>query len=345
LILAVGQRGKVARFAQPAAGLPSAQGPVAVVGASGKVGSLVVQRLLEKGRPVVAVVKNESKAREVLGTDAQELTLLTVDLADPKADETLAQGLAGCTAVVMVSGAARITKLSDILWPPMLLGKTAHDKRDPTHPYFVNYEGVSRVLQAMRVLGIKKIVRLTGLSSTMPAFNPVSIIFNMLLSMTSKWHYYGEALLMQEPGLDYTIIRPGGLRDTQRGSTTGVQASATGAVPAPALVGRSDVADLCVESLENPRASRRGLSCRWVGEVAPGRFQGSLDQGSARWDLELAKLQVEPALISTNPMAAADAKARWYGIATSMVTYPLLALFLFTTKATILGLASMLGFR
>lgn len=64
----------------------SALRTVAVFGATGRVGQLVVQRLLSDGHAVQAVVRSSSKAAEVLGS-AAELECRVLDLAEASDDE------------------------------------------------------------------------------------------------------------------------------------------------------------------------------------------------------------------------------------------------------------------
>lgn len=56
---------------------------------------------------------------------------------------------------------------------------------------------------------VPKFVRLTGLTQGLPVWHPVSVLFNFLLSMSSKWHGRGEGAL-RASSLDYTILRPPG---------------------------------------------------------------------------------------------------------------------------------------
>ena len=67
---------------------------ILVVGATGQVGSLVVQRLRADGRPVRAMVRDPATATDLAATGAE---LVVADLAHP---ETLDAALAGVDAVV-----------------------------------------------------------------------------------------------------------------------------------------------------------------------------------------------------------------------------------------------------
>jgi len=105
----------------------------------------------------------------------------------------------------------RFSKLSDIYSDPGF---------DFTHPYCVNYLGTQRVLEAIKANNVKKLVRLTGALVGKPAFSPFVVLFNVLLSMTVKWHERSE-LAIRASGIDYTCIRPPGIRDEFPAAVTG----------------------------------------------------------------------------------------------------------------------------
>ena len=250
-----------------------------------------------------------------------------------------------------MSGALRFSKLSDFL-PWRLLGNDPMSWcSDKTHPYFVNYLSMvtlAKVLSAKRSqqsdedgeVQVPKIVRLTGLSVGLPGTNPVSLIFNTLLSLTGKWHARGERVLRQS-GLDYTILRPGGLADGARPPGVAVQAVAVNSdgtsVPPPARLGREDLASLAVQCLGGGRraTARTTLACRWVGATQP-KAQGVVGDGSAEWGGELAKLDAAAMAVVEQDMANAPLPRKAGGVA--LLVYPALAL----GCKFILGLAAAL---
>lgn len=54
------------------------------------------------------------------------------------------------------------------------------------HPYNVNYVGTMNILEAAQKARVKRLVRLTGLSVGLSAFNPFAYLLNLVLSMTIK---------------------------------------------------------------------------------------------------------------------------------------------------------------
>ena len=123
--------------------------PVLVLGATGKVGQLVVRGLVRRDVPVRALVRNRTKAKLVLA-DATgvggyvELPGVSVVAGDVTDDASLERALEGVESVVAVSGALRPSKPSDFL-PWRLFGDDPMAWCDDrSHPYFVNYRGVAR---------------------------------------------------------------------------------------------------------------------------------------------------------------------------------------------------------
>ena len=92
---------------------------------------------------------------------------------------------------------------------------------DPAHPANLNFKGMQNIVAACKATGVKKVVRLTGLSVGLSPWNPISILFSIVLSFSNMWNRRGEQVL-RESGLDYSIVRPGGLKDVAPGMYTRV---------------------------------------------------------------------------------------------------------------------------
>ena len=76
--------------------------------------------------------------------------------------------------------------------------------------YNVNYIGVKNLLAAINVNGVPKFVRITGSLCGKSCFLPFVALFNILLSLTAKWHERTE-IAIRESGVDYTVLRPPGM--------------------------------------------------------------------------------------------------------------------------------------
>ena len=200
-----------------------AEKPTLVVGATGQVGRRVVEQLLNANKPVRALVRNHSKARELFGKYMMEddektkLKIFVCDLGEAAKQEdykVLNQAVEGCGSIVSVSGCARISKLSDFL-PWRLFQEDVSGWADSSHPYFGNYKAQCALVDLAKTHSVSRFVRLTGLSAGYSPFHPVGIIFSSVLSMTTRYHFLCEQYI-RNSSVPYLIIRPGGLRNEDR---------------------------------------------------------------------------------------------------------------------------------
>ena len=88
----------------------------------------------------------------------------------------------------------RVSKVSD-LW--------SHPRKDSNHPYSVNYLGMKRILAAMKINNINRLIRITGALTTKNAFSPFVFLFNLLGSFRVKWNELSE-IDIRRSGVDYT---------------------------------------------------------------------------------------------------------------------------------------------
>lgn len=235
---------------------------VLVIGASGDVGNLVCLRLSKQGYKVRAMVRDMETfypRKEEMGNGPIELVLGNVlDKA------SLDAHMAGCTSCIACHGAARTSEFSDF-W-------TKLKKAGKDHPYNVNYVGTMNILDAAQKAGVKRLVRLTGLSVGLSAFNPFAYLLNLVLSMTIKWHYMSENAIREaaeKSGLDYTVVRPGALTDTKRPKDACLLLESDGKPTSLRKsqpmwkIGRQDVANLLVAAMAHKKTARSTLSCSW----------------------------------------------------------------------------------
>jgi NADH dehydrogenase len=142
---------------------------VAVVGASGFVGSHLVPHLAERGHTVRAISRH---ARRLPGWNA-EVQPLT---ADVETGAGLGAALTGVDAVVHL-----------VAIPRERDGRTFEE---------VNVRGVERVLAAARATGVRRVVHL----SVMGVTDDPALAF-----LSSKWR--GEQLV-RESGIEWVVLRP-----------------------------------------------------------------------------------------------------------------------------------------
>lgn len=192
-----------------------------VAGATGETGRRVVQQLVQHQIPVRALVRDVDKAKQVLpeGIELVEGDVLRL--------ETLREGMAGCTVVLSVTGAA-----------PTL---------DVTAPYKVDYVGTKNLADVAKEKGIEQFVMVSSLCVSR-FFHPLNLFWLILV-----WKKQAEEYL-QKSGLSYTIVRPGGLKNEDNADAIVMQSADTlfeGSIP------RDKVAQVCVEALLLPSSKNK----------------------------------------------------------------------------------------
>lgn len=241
--------------------------PVLVVGATGRVGRKVVQKLMATDRPVRALVRNPAKAQEIFGTctgfQYPSLEVIVADMSNPdQYKETLDKAVMGCSSIISVMGVVRFSKLSDFL-PWRLFRVNASTWADRDHPYYGNYIGQKVLIDLAEKYEVQRFVRLTGLALAFSAFNPFTVLFNALLSCNNRYGLLCEQSLFRSK-VPYVILRPGGLAEDERDKeTTNIQVEPSGKLPFPGRIGRTDVAELAIASCDLPPSKSYTVACRW----------------------------------------------------------------------------------
>jgi uncharacterized protein YbjT (DUF2867 family) len=191
---------------------------ILVVGATGETGRRIVRELSERQVAVRAMVRNPETARAVLPDTAELVVGDVLDL------ESLKRGMVDCTAVICATGAKPSFNI--------------------TEPFMVDYQGTKNLVEAAKAVGINRFVLVSSLCVSQ-FFHPLNLFWLVLF-----WKKQAEAYL-QNSGLIYTIVRPGGLKNEDNRDNI-VMASADtlfeGSIP------RQKVAQVCVESLDRPAA-------------------------------------------------------------------------------------------
>jgi uncharacterized protein YbjT (DUF2867 family) len=202
---------------------------MAVTGASGKTGWRVVDEALRRGWSVRAIVRPASQLPEALTAAQQQgrLELLRLDLGQA---EALQHALSGCDALVIATGARP---------SPNLAG-----------PLQVDALGVRDQIQACRAVGLKRVVLVSSLCAGR-WLHPLNL-FGLIL----VWKRLGEQLLAGS-GLDWTVVRPGGLsEDDGRSEREGVLYSGADEQHSNSIPRRL-VARVCLEAIETPESIGR----------------------------------------------------------------------------------------
>jgi len=186
---------------------------VFVAGATGQTGRLIVAELVKRNIPVRALVRDLELAKKILPPEV-ELVRGNVLFAD-----TLADAIADCDVLVCATGAK-----------PSL---------NALEPYLVDYIGTKNLVKAAKAKNIKHFAIVTSLCVS-KFFHPLNLFWLVLF-----WKKQAERYL-QDSGLTYTIVRPGGLLNYEKQGGL-VMASADtlfeGSIP------RTKVAEVTVETL------------------------------------------------------------------------------------------------
>ncbi len=194
---------------------------VLVVGATGETGRRVVQTLVERHISVRAMVRNVDQGKAILPKEAE---IVAGDVLQP---ETLTSALADCTAVICATGAK-----------PSL---------DVTGPFKVDYLGTRNLVDACKTMGGQPLVLVSSLCVSQ-FFHPLNLFWLVLY-----WKQQAEQYL-QQSGLTYTIVRPGGLKNDDNTQPVVMSSADTlfeGSIP------RLKVAQICVEALLQPTAQNK----------------------------------------------------------------------------------------
>jgi uncharacterized protein YbjT (DUF2867 family) len=244
---------------------------VLVTGATGRTGSLVVQKLQQ--RPEQFVVKgfarSEAKVRELFGTtDGFELG----DIGDR---DRLTTALAGCDALVILTSAIPQMKA-----PPEAGQRPEFIYPEGGMPEQVDYHGQINQIEAAKAAGVKHIVLVGSMGGT----NEQHPLNRMANGNILIWKRQAEAYLI-DSGLDYTIIRAGGLLDQpggQRELIVGKDDALLANPPEgiPTSIPRADVAEVVVQALLEPAAINKAFDVISKPEGTPATtdFQALFEQ-------------------------------------------------------------------
>jgi uncharacterized protein YbjT (DUF2867 family) len=210
---------------------------VAVVGATGRSGRLVVEQLVAAGRPVRAVVRDVDKAKASLPAG---VPVVAGDVRDAAA---LAAALRGAKYVISAIGAGG-----------------GPNPKPGNGPRDVDEAGTANIAKAAKESGVAQLVVISSMGVSKPDANPMAFMRPILAAKAA-----GEAAV-RASGVPYTIVRPGGLAD-EPGGKLKVQFrqgdTGTGRIP------RADVATVAIQALGRTSAYGRTFEIVSGTEPAP----------------------------------------------------------------------------
>jgi uncharacterized protein YbjT (DUF2867 family) len=192
-----------------------------VAGATGQTGRRIVKELIRQNIPVRAMVRNLERGKELLPAEAE---LVVGDVLDRA---SLPEAIADCTVVLCATGAS--------------------PSFDMTGPYQVDYQGTKNLVDVAKVKGIEHFVLVSSLCVSQ-FFHPLNLFWLILY-----WKKQAEAYI-QQSGLTYTIVRPGGLLNEE--NTDAIVMSAADSL-FEGRIPRTKVAQTSVAALSQPKAKNK----------------------------------------------------------------------------------------
>ena len=193
---------------------------VAVIGTTGRLGREAIKQLSEQGVATRCLVRNipspessstttttntNDKRNEVVSylSTLPGVELIPGDINDRQSLVRLVEGTSACLALHGPTAPKPLFKaLIPLLYP----------ETDPQHPKQINYIGIQTLLSVMMESSTcKHLVRITGKGETPWSF--FSILINTLGGIAKGWNYEGEQLIRNNKSINYTIIRPGIMKE------------------------------------------------------------------------------------------------------------------------------------
>ncbi|GGN95430.1 SDR family oxidoreductase [Saccharibacillus kuerlensis] len=211
---------------------------VLVIGANGQIGRQLVMLLQQEGKhKVTAMVRKQEQEEEL---QAKGIETVLANLEDRV--EVLAEAMQGSDAVVFAAGSG---------------GSTGLDKT-----LLIDLDGAVKTMEAAEKAGVKRYV----IVSAMQAHNRDNWSEEIKPYYAAK--HYADRML-ESTGLDYTIVRPGGLvNEPGTGKIAAQENLAPGSIP------REDVAAVIAALLEDRNTYRRAFDLTSGDTPIADKFRG-----------------------------------------------------------------------
>lgn len=189
---------------------------ILIAGATGQTGRIIVQKLLDRNVRPRILVRDEFSAQKLFSHRVD------TSLGDIRQIESLLPAMSDVDVIISAVGS-----------------RTPVGKNCPKR---LDYEGVANLVQAARMSGVHRFILISSIAVTQ-ANHPMNCFGKVL-----DWKLEGENAL-RKSGLDYAIIRPGGLVDTPGGQKSLVFDQGDKIL---GTISRSDLAEICLCVLDHP---------------------------------------------------------------------------------------------
>lgn len=234
---------------------------VLVAGATGRTGSLVFEKLQQHPEQfaVRGFARSEQKVIDRFGTATG---FYVGDVCDRA---SLDAALAGCHALVILTSAKPQMKAQP---PPGQPPEFTYP--DGEMPEQVDYQGQVNQIEAAKAAGVQHIVLVGSMGGT----NENHPLNRMGQGNILVWKRKAEQVLI-DSGIDYTIIRAGGLLDEAGGKRELLLGKDDALLENPPegvspAIPRADVAELVVQALQTPEARNKAFDAISKPEDLPG---------------------------------------------------------------------------
>ncbi|MEJ8304573.1 SDR family oxidoreductase [Saccharibacillus sacchari] len=196
---------------------------VLVIGANGQIGSRLIRLLAHEGKhQVKAMVRKQEQADQLRAEGIEPVFANLEDRVD-----VLVEAIKGSDAIVFTAGSG---------------GSTGLDKT-----LLIDLDGAVKTMEAAEKAGVKRYV----IVSAMQAHNREN--WSEAIKPYYAAKHYADRML-ETTGLDYTIVRPGGLKnDPGTGRISAAENLEPGFIP------RDDVATVIAAVLEDRNTYRRAF--------------------------------------------------------------------------------------
>lgn len=196
---------------------------VLVIGANGQIGSRLIRLLAHEGKhQVKAMVRKQEQGEQLRAEGIEPVFANLEDRVD-----VLVEAIKGSDAIVFAAGSG---------------GSTGLDKT-----LLIDLDGAVKTMEAAEKAGVKRYV----IVSAMQAHNRDN--WSEAIKPYYAAKHYADRML-ETTGLDYTIVRPGGLKnDPGTGRISAAENLEPGSIP------RDDVAAVIAAVLEDRNTHRRAF--------------------------------------------------------------------------------------
>lgn len=221
---------------------------VLVTGVTGRTGSLVFKKLQANSDKFMSVglARSPEKVNQMFGCESE------IFIGDIREAETLKPAMQGCQALVILTSAIpKLKSTTESNSPPKF------EYASGENPEKIDFYGQKNQIDVAQASGVEHIVLVGSMGGTMEN-HPLNKMGNGNILI---WKRKAEEYLINS-GIDYTIIRagglldqPGGVRELVAGQNDTLLHNSPNNIPTS--IPRADVAELVLQALQQPNARNK----------------------------------------------------------------------------------------